>query len=523
VFRVPPAPPLSAASLAFWAAAFLPRGAAAAEYTLVEKEVLELDTPGSTPYLSPLADFTGDGVLDFVSGLWLFEGAGDGTFTPRELFTIPVAVTGAGDVDGDGLPDILAVSPWFTRPNLGGRDGNQRLELRLNRGNGSVFVLEQSFPHSWDGPDPVVFDEPFLTDWATLADLDGNGLADIVASGVIYHEIDVVPFRKRITLISWRFSPSLADYAGFEHSAAIDPGSGQGDHSIGELLAADLNGDGFVDLAVPLPQDTDQGFVTVLLNDGGAGLSAPRLYPTLPASYHEPYPSERAVSAADVDVDGDLDLVVGHSYSVFSVLLNSGDGSFAEGLPFTPIRGRGRQAVAEDLNGDGRSDALVHENWMLTLHMSFLEPGEPIRFSIIDRRDVGGRPLGELMKQMRAGDLNGDGLVDVIVNGDECELHAAPCTVVVLLGTLGGEFLRGDVEPDGTRNITDAVTLLSYLFLDGEAPACADVADTNDDGGVTLTDAVYLLNYLFLGGPRLPAPFPEAGQDPTVDTVVCVP
>jgi hypothetical protein len=67
------------------------------------------------------------------------------------------------------------------------------------------------------------------------------------------------------------------------------------------------------------------------------------------------------------------------------------------------------------------------------------------------------------------------------------------------------------------------VTLLSYLFLDGEAPACADVADTNDDGGVTLTDAVYLLNFLFLGGPRLPAPFPEAGQDPTVDTVVCVP
>jgi hypothetical protein len=391
----------------------------------------------------------------------------------------------------------------------------------LNRENGLFFVLEQSFPHSWDAPNPVVFDEPFLKGWATLADLDGNGLADIVASGVIFHELDVVPFRDRITLLSWRFSPGLADYAGFEHSSAIDPSSGHHGDSIGELLAADLNGDGFVDLAAPLPQDSAQGFVTVLLNDGGAGLSAPRLYPSLPASYYEPYPSERAASAADVDGDGDLDLVVGHAHSVFSVLLNSGDGSFAEGLPFWPIRDSARQAVAEDLNRDGRSDAIVLEIWRLTLHMSFLEPGEPVRFPVIG---PGSRvPRREPMTQMRTGDLNGDGLTDVIVNGGECELHAAPCTVVVLLGTLGGEFLRGDVEPDGTRNITDAVTLLSYLFLDGEAPACADVADTNDDGGVTLTDAVYLLNFLFLGGPRLPAPFPEAGQDPTVDTVVCVP
>ncbi|MGQ9590550.1 MAG: alpha-2-macroglobulin family protein [Planctomycetota bacterium] len=82
-------------------------------------------------------------------------------------------------------------------------------------------------------------------------------------------------------------------------------------------------------------------------------------------------------------------------------------------------------------------------------------------------------------------------------------------------------FVRGDSTDDGKVDISDAVTALAYLFLGGAAPDCLDASDANDDGTLNITDPIYLLGYLFLGGPAPPAPFPEAGEDPTRDLVGC--
>jgi hypothetical protein len=70
-------------------------------------------------------------------------------------------------------------------------------------------------------------------------------------------------------------------------------------------------------------------------------------------------------------------------------------------------------------------------------------------------------------------------------------------------------------------DISDVIFTLSYLFLGGEAPKCADAADADDTGDLLLTDAIYLLGHLFLGGPRPPPPFPEEGFDPTEDALDC--
>ena len=70
-------------------------------------------------------------------------------------------------------------------------------------------------------------------------------------------------------------------------------------------------------------------------------------------------------------------------------------------------------------------------------------------------------------------------------------------------------------------NLSDAVVVLGGL-LRGTGPFdCEDSADVNDDGGLNLTDAVYLLNHLFRGQTEPPAPFPEAGVDPTEDELDC--
>ncbi len=82
-------------------------------------------------------------------------------------------------------------------------------------------------------------------------------------------------------------------------------------------------------------------------------------------------------------------------------------------------------------------------------------------------------------------------------------------------------FTRGDANSDGTVNIQDGVFVLSYLFMGGTPPPCLDAADVNDDGRITVEDNTYLIRSLFLGGDKIPAPYPQAGVDPTPDPITC--
>jgi hypothetical protein len=73
-----------------------------------------------------------------------------------------------------------------------------------------------------------------------------------------------------------------------------------------------------------------------------------------------------------------------------------------------------------------------------------------------------------------------------------------------------GPFIRGDCNGDGVSvgNPTDAIFILSYLFLGGVRPPCLAACDMNGDGGVpgNPTDALYFLNFSFLGGQPIPPP-----------------
>ena len=50
-------------------------------------------------------------------------------------------------------------------------------------------------------------------------------------------------------------------------------------------------------------------------------------------------------------------------------------------------------------------------------------------------------------------------------------------------------------------NAINAVLLLNFLFVGGEAPVCDPLVDTNSDGTVNLSDPVFLLSFLFVSGP----------------------
>jgi len=84
------------------------------------------------------------------------------------------------------------------------------------------------------------------------------------------------------------------------------------------------------------------------------------------------------------------------------------------------------------------------------------------------------------------------------------------------------DFLRGDVNTDGTVSISDALMVRRYLFNGDRAPPCFDAADADDSGKLDVTDVIYVLNQLLLeDAGHMPPPYPVVGPDPTLDWLGC--
>jgi hypothetical protein len=92
----------------------------------------------------------------------------------------------------------------------------------------------------------------------------------------------------------------------------------------------------------------------------------------------------------------------------------------------------------------------------------------------------------------------------------------------------GVPFVRGDSNLDGRVDITDAIVTLLYLFGGSPQPHdCRDAMDANDapdERGIRaldLTDAIRVLSFLFLGGAPPSPPFPDCGLDGTLTDPYC--
>jgi hypothetical protein len=72
-------------------------------------------------------------------------------------------------------------------------------------------------------------------------------------------------------------------------------------------------------------------------------------------------------------------------------------------------------------------------------------------------------------------------------------------------------FRRADANGDGNFDVSDAIAILSHLFLGGSLD-CKEAADADGNARMELTDAIYLLTHLFLGGNPPPAPYPQCGR-----------
>ncbi len=524
---------------------------------------------GTSPIAVVAEDLDGDGHADLVvanqssNTISIFRGNGDGTFQTRvDLPTgIQPSAIATGDLDGDGYPDIVvcngnsSVSVFLHGPS-------GYVSSSLSVGSGSVAVtlvdLDQDYHLDivtatggwvaiwWGVGDGTFFERTDIPCGPTLkaiavGDLDLDGNLDLVVSRqptspgriVVLRGLGDHAFVQVQDFASSAQAVRLMRLNGDAYLDLLTPGSAYRGYGNGMFLTssyptkgsqplflADLDGD-LVDevlglypgsnlVSVCRRADTsyveigDQGTGTFvdgfaaaeLTGDGFADLAfverTTNRLRVLPGNGDGTFLGNHtgngptALAIEDLNGDGLRDVVVTErTYDFANVFLGTGGGGFAEGQRWSTAAPGPTKVLAGDLDGDGDVDMLTLNSASSHLDppssMTILTNGGSANFSRAD--------IALAAKDAALGDVTGDGILDLV-----CIVNA---TYQVAVGNGTGGFTPlpnvwlgpttiqravrlGDFDQDG---VLDAAMLAEYLrVLRGQGDGTFEIIQVQSIG-----------------------------------------
>jgi hypothetical protein len=403
------------------------------------------------------------------------------------------SVAGVGDTNGDGCDDLLVGAAFGNGPSdieaaylYLGQAPNGPSTTPVWKANGFPFVLptfHTQMGHRVAG-----------------GDLNGDGFADIIVSQLLASNGQT----SEGAVFVWLGNANIATQPdGTAANADWRAECNQASCGFGEAIAsgADVNGDGFDDLVVGAPAYGGQGFAFAWY--GGASFASDPDGTPNNADWSQTLATAGVRTGAavavvgDMDADGYADVAVGSPLADPPGLTDAGFVAITRGgasglnatwnrtILGTSAGGQLGAALASggDANGDGRADLLVGEpvapisgtaagkaylylgasNFFSTLTTPVATYQEPNTINAVGERANFGSSVAT------AGDLNADGLSDVVVGAPDFGISHWGKAYVYLGGT---ETVAAAVGHTVQSNQQEAATGIGLGY----------VGDVNGDG-----------------------------------------
>ena len=407
--------------------------------------------------------------------LYMFNGEAQGD-------EFGLAVSGAGDVNNDGFPDVIIGAPRFDF--IGGNTGRAYV---YSGQNGALLYM---FNGEGQG-------DLFSFSVSGAGDVNNDGFADLIVGA---QQNDAAGGNAgRAYVYSGQTGALLYTFTG---EFSFD--------KFGSSVSAagDVDNDGFADVIIGALQynigvEANAGRAYVYSGQTGA------LLHTFDGETFEEFLGGSVSGIGDVDKDGYSDVMVGASGGVGNApgagrayVYSGQTGALLYMIPGEMSADAFGFSVsgAGDIDNDGAPDIVIGANNHDSL---FVDNGAVYVYSL---KDTDGDLVPDGCDVCPGFDDNvdtdGDGLAD---GCDNCPNVANPGQEDLDGDGIGDVCdnccdTPGDINDDAKYNIGDITFGIAFIFSGGPAPPCCEESDFNGDGKYNIADVTAGIAYIFSNG-----------------------